>query len=170
MKLTKKEAAKTVTKTTAKKAASTRKLNARGKSTSAKRAAVSKAFAHWAKASSAYAGPGIVTPIRGGIIVAALVVAGFAKLNKGDSISKAGKGNVKLLAELVGKGPYPGHKKAERFDADGLTKGGLDWFNARIVSQSPTYRTNRETVAKLVTAMQKGGKVDSLNFNREVAG
>lgn len=129
---------------------------------SARKSESIKAFAHWERASSPYFG--VTGNVRGVLICAAFVVAGFAKLNK-SNIGKGAKGNKKLFVALVGSTPWNYHRSNARITDDGLTAGGMVWFQARIADKAA-----RDLTASLVTAMQKGGKVEGLNFHREVAG
>ena len=156
---TEKAATKEAAKAPAK-AGKKRNVKAKG-TTSARKVAATKAFAHWAKGSSPY--HGVTGPVRGLLIVAAFIVSGYARLNK-ETIGKAPKGSKELFVGLVGRTPYNYHKREHRIGDAGFTAEGLKWFQHRIADKE-----DRALVGKLVTAMQKGGKVEGLNFNRAIA-
>jgi hypothetical protein len=126
----------------------------------ARKADVITAYAHFPKSGTAY--DGVVGDVRSVLICAAMVVAGFAKLNK-ENIGKGGKGNVALFVGLVGRTPLNYHRGADRIDGNILTAGGVAWFQKRIGDAD-----KRKLTAELIAAMQKGGKAGGLNFNREI--
>ena len=140
----------------------TAKKTATAKTPTARQSNVSKAFAHWQEGTSAYSG--IVNPVYDRLIIAAFIVAGFAKLNKGEFQATTG-GNATLLRGLVGKGPVGYHKSNGRLDANGITDGGAVWFQKRITTPEHV-----ELTGKLATAMVKGGTVDGVKFSRPIAG
>ena len=117
-----------------------------------------KAFAHWPQGSSAYFG--VHGPVREALLVSAIVVAGYAKLNKSGMASTRKAGNPKVLTELVGPGPLSYHTRLKRFSDGKLTAEGAKWFAGRGV--------DNDLLKELIAAMSKGGKVGDLNFNREI--
>ena len=135
------------------------KRNVKARKT-ARKSEAAKAFAHWPLGSSPY--HGVTGSVRGVLICAAFVVCGFAKLNKAN-IGKGAKGNKALFVKLVGSTPWNYHRREHRLTSDGLTSEGMKWFQARIADKA-----DRDLTASLVAAMQKGGKVEALTFNREV--
>lgn len=126
----------------------------------ARKSAASVAFKHWADTSSAYAD--VRGDTRAVLICAAMVVSGFAKMNKAN-IGTAPKGNPALFVQLVGRTPLNHHRGSKRIDGDTLTKGGLEWFQRRISSEERFNLT-----ADLIEAMRKGGKAGGLNFSHKV--
>ena len=161
-------------RTAKEKAAPKRKRNITAKpkaKASARKVAAAKAFAHWPLGSSAYAQYPANTTLGQLVTVAAFIASGFAKINK-DNIGKGAKPNVDLFVGLVGpgRGVFNYHKKASRLSDKGFTAEGLKWFQARITDQA-----TRDLVAKMATAMQKGGTVKAspngdLKFSRAIAG
>lgn len=136
------------------------------KKTTAKKATSSAAFAHWPTGLSPYHVHSHQSREGRLITVAALIVAGMAKLNKGGLGKATGKGNPRLFKALVGPTPYNFHRSNGRFsEANTLTAIGVEWFGGRIKGEDDLSLV-RDTVA----AFQKGGKVDGLavEFNRAI--
>jgi hypothetical protein len=136
------------------------------KKSSAKKATSNAAFAHWPTGLSPYHVHSHQSREGRLITVAALVVAGMAKLNKGGIGKATGKGNTRLFKALVGSTPYTFHRTAGRFtESNTLTSIGVEWFGGRIKGDE-----DLTLVRDTVRAFEKGGKVDGLavEFNRAI--
>ena len=143
-----------------------RRVAAKKATTTAKKATSTKAYAHWPTGLSPYHVHSHQSREGRLLTVAALIVAGMAKMNKTGLGKAAGKGNAKLFKALVGPTPYNFHRTAGRFTADNtLTAIGVEWFGGRIKGEDDIALVNGA-----VAAFQKGGKVEGLavEFNREV--
>lgn len=133
----------------------------------ATKASASKAFAHWPLGLSPYHVHSHQSREGRLITVAALIVAGMAKMNKGGLGKATGKGNARLFKALVGPTPYNFHRSAGRFtENQTLTAVGVEWFGARLRGEDDIALVN-----STVEAFKKGGKVDGLavEFSREVS-
>ncbi len=140
----------------------------------ARKANVTRAFVHWPKGTSPYAFnliPGKPEPgAKGAVLLAAYVVAGYAKLGaKATTLTKGDGGNARLLRAIVGDTAYTFHKRNDRIDSnETLNAAGLNWMNARLAGAAPQNNTDVDTVRGMVQAMTKGGKAAGLEFTREV--
>ena len=128
--------------------------------TTARKSSAVSAFAHWPLGSTAYVG--LTGDARQVIICAAMVVSGFAKMNKAN-IGKGAKGNPKLFERLVGKRPLSWHRAESRIVDNALTAEGLVWFQHRVNSADRIKLTN-----ELINAMTKGGSAGGLEFAHKI--
>lgn len=132
-----------------------------------------KAFAHFPKGGSAYA-TAKGEHAKGALTAAAFIVSGFARLNKGGTIGKTGKGNAALFRALTGDAAIRYWRNTGKIEGDALTVDGVNHLNGRLTGEAPTYRTTGDLISEVVGAMRKGGTVKregeaDWTFNREVA-
>ena len=131
------------------------------KAKTARKAKTVSAYVHFPVGSSPY--HGVTGDNRQVLICAAMVAAGFAKLNKAN-IGKDAKPNARLFKAIVGDTPLNYHRRAGRMTADGLSAEGLKWFQHRINSED-----RMTLVREMAGAMAKGGEAGGLKFSRKVA-
>jgi hypothetical protein len=109
---------------------------------------------------------------KGAYTIAALVVAGMAKVN-GDEIAKGDSPSIGLFRAIVGDTPIGYHRKGGNIKGSALTAEGIAFFNARLSGNAPTFNTDPETMRAFVAAMSKGGKVeigaDSVEFTKKLS-
>jgi len=117
-------------------------------------------FAHWPEGSSAYIN--VRGAARGALILAALIVAGYAKPTKAGLTTTKKEGNRALFTGLVGNTPLAHHTREKRIVKNVLSAEGAKWFTARGVDP--------DLVKSLTTAMQKGGEVEGLKFSHKRTG
>lgn len=154
--------------TTAKRTAA--KTPAKRKTSAARKApGTARAFVHYVEGWSPY--QDVRGPAKGAILLAGLIVAGFAKMGAKDSgLSRSGGGgNLALLRQIVGDTAVNHHSPA-RIDKDAgtLTAVGVEWMNKRLDGTAMQGRTDVDTVREMVKAMTSGGEAGGLKFGREV--
>lgn len=118
---------------------------------------------HYAQTSSPY--HEVYGVVHSVLIVAAFVVAGFAKFTK-EGIEIDTNGLPKLFKAMVGATPYNNHRNVHaRINKAGtaLTTGGLTWFQARRLKTPEDLKVAKQ----IAVALRKGGTVEGYKFTRK---
>jgi hypothetical protein len=142
-----------------------RNVKPRGKAKAATTAAAkaAKLFSHWPFGSSPYSQYTAGTTIGQRTTVAAMIVAGFVKLNANPGSASLGKGtspDVALFRKLVGSSAWSNHKRLGRWTTKGMTPVGIKHFAARIDDTEA-----RDMVVGMVAAHLNGGKVENTKLD-----